>query len=137
MGVYSRATPCGWPAPGGLLVGDLPLNPGASLSLDPGASLPLDPGASLPLDPGALLPLGPARCCRSAHIRIHSCLFFLLFRTRAGFELEADGGAFEAEGFAQAVLQVTLVGKVDGCGVVDEEDEGGRVHCRLRRIVNL
>ena len=84
----------------------------------------------LPLNPGTLLPLGPA-------FRIHSCLFFLLFRARAGFELEADGGAFEAEGFAQAVLQVTLVGKVNGFGVVDEEDEGGRVHGSLSCVVNL
>ena len=55
----------------------------------------------------------------------------------AAAEEHADGGAFEAECFAEAVFQVAIVGEVDGLGVVDEEDEGGWVDSCLGGIVDF
>src|SRR5262249_43025252 len=59
----------------------------------------------------------------------------LLLRARA--ELHADGCALEAEGVAQPVLEVPLVGEVQQRGVVDEEDKGGRIHLSLGGIVDM
>src|SRR6266536_2537628 len=52
-------------------------------------------------------------------------------------ELQANSRTFKTEGFAQSVLKVALVGEVDRLGIVDEEDEGGRVDPRLRGVEDL
>src|SRR6185437_410884 len=50
-------------------------------------------------------------------------------------ELERRAG--KAEGAAQLVLQEAAVAEVDELRIIDEENEGGRVHARLRRVEDL
>ena len=51
-----------------------------------------------------------------------------------GFDFEPDGGAFEAEGGADLVLEEALEGEMQLDVAVGEEDEGGRGDGGLRHV---
>src|SRR5260221_3813059 len=64
-------------------------------------------------------------------------VLLLVVARRACPELQPDGRALEAEGLAQAILQVALVREVVEGGVVHEEHERRWAHLRLGRVEDL
>ena len=66
-----------------------------------------------------------------SHIYITSVFLLLAFA-----EYEAYGGSFKAEGLAELLFQIALVGEMHERFVVDEHYEGGGLHALLGGVID-